>query len=92
MSPRRTDTGGAHRPSSRTIRFTFDGKAFTGHPGDTLASALLANGVYAVRPLVQISSAARRADRRHRRAECAGDGAEGRGARAQHSRHHAGNL
>lgn len=30
---------------SRTIQFTFDGKIFTGHPGDTLASALLANGV-----------------------------------------------
>ena len=30
---------------SRTLRFTFDGKAYTGHPGDTLASALLANGV-----------------------------------------------
>ncbi|CAA9424914.1 MAG: Sarcosine oxidase alpha subunit [uncultured Rubellimicrobium sp.] len=30
---------------SRSVRFTFDGKVFTGHPGDTLASALLANGV-----------------------------------------------
>ncbi|MFZ1470504.1 MAG: sarcosine oxidase subunit alpha family protein [Paracoccaceae bacterium] len=30
---------------SRTIRFTFDGATFDGHPGDTLASALLANGV-----------------------------------------------
>jgi sarcosine oxidase subunit alpha len=30
---------------SRTLRFTFDGKAYEGHPGDTLASALLANGV-----------------------------------------------
>jgi heterotetrameric sarcosine oxidase alpha subunit len=28
----------------RTFRFSFDGKSFTGHPGDTLASALLANG------------------------------------------------
>ncbi len=30
----------------RTIswRFTVDGEEFTGHPGDTLASALLANG------------------------------------------------
>ena len=26
-------------------RFTFDGRSYTGHPGDTLASALLANGV-----------------------------------------------
>jgi sarcosine oxidase subunit alpha len=30
---------------SRTLNFTFDGKPMTGHPGDTLASALLANGV-----------------------------------------------
>lgn len=28
-----------------TLRFTFDGVAYAGHPGDTLASALLANGV-----------------------------------------------
>ncbi|MFE1954196.1 2Fe-2S iron-sulfur cluster-binding protein [Streptomyces sp. NPDC059524] len=33
---------------STTLRFTFDGKACTGHPGDTLASALLANGVHHV--------------------------------------------
>ena len=34
----------------RTIswRFTVDGEEFTGHPGDTLASALLANGRVAV--------------------------------------------
>lgn len=30
---------------TETLRFTFDGQTFTGHPGDTLASALLANGV-----------------------------------------------
>ncbi|PWE29711.1 sarcosine oxidase subunit alpha [Pararhodobacter marinus] len=30
---------------SRTLAFTFDGKRYQGHPGDTLASALLANGV-----------------------------------------------
>ncbi|HEX9858356.1 MAG TPA: 2Fe-2S iron-sulfur cluster-binding protein, partial [Paracoccaceae bacterium] len=30
---------------SRSIRFRFDGQPYTGHPGDTLASALLANGV-----------------------------------------------
>ncbi len=30
---------------SRTLRFTFDGVSYEGHPGDTLASALLANGV-----------------------------------------------
>jgi sarcosine oxidase subunit alpha len=30
---------------STSLAFTFDGKPFTGHAGDTLASALLANGV-----------------------------------------------
>ncbi len=30
---------------SRALRFTFDGVPYQGHPGDTLASALLANGV-----------------------------------------------
>ncbi|WP_027038923.1 sarcosine oxidase subunit alpha family protein [Mesorhizobium ciceri] len=30
---------------SRTLSFTFDGKRYHGHPGDTLASALLANGL-----------------------------------------------
>ena len=30
---------------SRTLRFTFDGRALTGHPGDTVASSLLANGL-----------------------------------------------
>ena len=29
----------------RVLRFTFDGQEYEGHPGDTLASALLANGV-----------------------------------------------
>ena len=35
---------GGHIDRSRTLRFTFDGKFMEGHPGDTLASALLANG------------------------------------------------
>ncbi|MGW0710336.1 2Fe-2S iron-sulfur cluster-binding protein [Streptomyces sp. NPDC002643] len=33
---------------ARTLSFTFDGSEYTGHPGDTLASALLANGVHHV--------------------------------------------
>ena len=33
---------------SRTLRFRFDGRAFAGHPGDTLAAALLAAGVRVV--------------------------------------------
>ncbi len=44
MSPRRTRTGGLI-DRARTIRFTFDGESYTGHAGDMLASALLANGV-----------------------------------------------
>jgi sarcosine oxidase subunit alpha len=44
MSARRTDAGG-RIDRARSIRFSFDGRDFTGHPGDTLASALLANGV-----------------------------------------------
>ena len=39
-----------NRPNARIRRdqpidFTFDGKAYQGYAGDTLASALLANGV-----------------------------------------------
>jgi sarcosine oxidase subunit alpha len=44
MTSFRLSQGGAI-DRSRTLRFTFDGKSFNGHPGDTLASALLANGV-----------------------------------------------
>lgn len=44
MSPRRATAGG-RIDRARTIRFTFDGKAYAGHAGDTLASALLASGV-----------------------------------------------
>ncbi len=33
---------------SQTLNFTFDGKPMTGHPGDTVASALLANGRHLV--------------------------------------------
>ncbi|MES2970074.1 MAG: sarcosine oxidase subunit alpha family protein [Pseudomonadota bacterium] len=43
MTERRIPGGQIDR--SRTLRFTFDGLPYTGHPGDTLASALLANGV-----------------------------------------------
>lgn len=42
--PERLSAGG-HIDRSRTLHFTFDGVSMTGHPGDTLASALLANGV-----------------------------------------------
>ncbi|MGE0715607.1 MAG: sarcosine oxidase subunit alpha family protein [Alphaproteobacteria bacterium] len=36
---------GGHVDRGRTVRFGFDGKEYAGHPGDTLASALLAAGV-----------------------------------------------
>ncbi|MGB3502291.1 MAG: 2Fe-2S iron-sulfur cluster-binding protein [Mesorhizobium sp.] len=44
MSPRRAPSGGLI-DRSRPIRFTFDGKTYSGFAGDTLASALLANGI-----------------------------------------------
>ena len=44
MSSRRTRSS-ARIDRDKTVRFTFDGKPYVGHPGDTLASALLANGV-----------------------------------------------
>ena len=33
---------------SQALTFSFDGRSYRGHPGDTLASALLANGVHLV--------------------------------------------
>jgi sarcosine oxidase subunit alpha len=38
-------TAGGLIDRSRLLSFTFDGEDLSGHPGDTLASALLANGV-----------------------------------------------
>ena len=43
----RLQTGGVI-DRSRPVRFTFNGKPYTGYEGDTLASALLANGVHVV--------------------------------------------
>ncbi len=39
-------TAGGRIDRARPVRFTFDGKSYTGFAGDTLASALLANGVH----------------------------------------------
>jgi sarcosine oxidase subunit alpha len=47
MSGFRTASGG-RVDRSRRLRFTFDGRAYEGLAGDTLASALLANGVHLV--------------------------------------------
>ena len=44
MTGRRSESGGLIDRDT-TLHFRFDGRAYTGHPGDTLASALLANGV-----------------------------------------------
>ncbi|WP_452465169.1 2Fe-2S iron-sulfur cluster-binding protein [Nonomuraea recticatena] len=69
-----------------TLRFTFDGSEYTGHPGDTLASALLANGVRQVATSVKLG--------RPRGIVSAGGGAQrgraDRGAlpRADAARHH----
>ncbi|SDI04784.1 sarcosine oxidase subunit alpha [Arthrobacter subterraneus] len=41
---------GGHIDRSRVLSFTIDGEAFTGHPGDTVASALLANGRISAAP------------------------------------------
>ncbi|WP_413206867.1 sarcosine oxidase subunit alpha family protein [Rhodospirillum sp. A1_3_36] len=45
--PFRLKTGG-RIDRTRPLRFVFDGKGYTGYPGDTLASALIANGVHLV--------------------------------------------
>ncbi len=45
MAGFRLDKGGLIDRST-SLNFTFDGKSFAGHPGDTLASALIANGVH----------------------------------------------
>jgi sarcosine oxidase subunit alpha len=41
-------TAGGRIDRDQTLTFTFDGETYTGHPGDTLASALLANGRHSI--------------------------------------------
>jgi len=41
-------SAGGQIDRSKTVNFTFDGRELSGHPGDTLASALLANGIQLV--------------------------------------------
>jgi sarcosine oxidase subunit alpha len=41
-------SGHGRLPQTKTARFSFDGRSFAGVEGDTLASALLANGVHLV--------------------------------------------
>lgn len=52
-TPFRTPGGGRVDRGS-TLEFTFDGQPHTGHPGDTLASALLAAGRHAVATSVKL--------------------------------------
>ena len=41
----RLNVGGSRINRSKVVKFKFDGKSYSGYEGDTLASALLANGV-----------------------------------------------
>ncbi|MEA2612715.1 MAG: sarcosine oxidase, subunit alpha, partial [Chloroflexota bacterium] len=45
MTTSRLPSGGSHIDRSTTVAFEFDGGALTGFAGDTIASALLANGI-----------------------------------------------
>lgn len=49
----RTSTGGAIDRNT-LLHFTFNGQKLSGHPGDTLASALLANGVHEIGSSVKL--------------------------------------
>ena len=51
--PFRTVTGGRIDRSTR-YEFTFGGRTYTGHQGDTLASALLSHGVYKIATSVKL--------------------------------------
>ena len=52
-APYRTATGGRIDRGTR-YEFTFDGRTFTGHAGDTLASALLSHGVHKIATSVKL--------------------------------------
>jgi sarcosine oxidase subunit alpha len=52
-APFRAPSGGRIDRGSQ-FEFTFDGRAYTGHPGDTLASALLSHGVHKIATSVKL--------------------------------------
>ena len=52
-APFRTPAGGRIDRSSQ-FEFTFDGRIYTGHPGDTLASALLSHGVHKIATSIKL--------------------------------------
>ena len=70
------------------LNFTFDGKTFAGFQGDTLASALVANGVKLVGRSFKYHRPRGIAHRRLGRAQRAGRVAQRRAARAQHQGDH----
>ena len=76
--PARIGEGLLTRPPRR-VGFSFDGRALEGLAGDTLASALLANGVASRRAQLQVSPPARHLHLRPRRAVRAGRCARGAG-------------
>jgi sarcosine oxidase, subunit alpha len=53
MTTFRTAAGG-RIDRDTTLEFTFDGQPYTGHPGDTLASALLASGRHQIATSVKL--------------------------------------
>ena len=72
---------------SKPVRFSFDGEQFTGFQGDTLASALLANGMSLVGRSFKYHRPRGISDCGVRGAERAGRVAVGCAARAEHPRH-----
>src|SRR3954453_15736028 len=52
-SPFRTPEGG-RIDRATTVEFTFDGHTYTGHPGDTLASALHASGRHQIATSIKL--------------------------------------
>ena len=48
MSPSFRTASGGRIDRRQSLRFTFDGRTYVGYQGDTLASALLGNGVHLV--------------------------------------------
>ena len=69
---------------SKTVRFSFDGEQFTGFQGDTLASALLANGMRLVGRSFKYHRPRGISDCGVRGAERAGRTAVGCAARTEH--------
>ena len=86
----RLSRGGRLIDRSKSVGFAFNGRRLGGFAGDTLASALLASGQSAARPVVQVPPPARRRGERRRRAERASEPRPRRPVRAEPARDHAG--